>query len=368
MKQPRSRFLALGLLCLGHSLWAGQAVAAQASVVPAHQVEWAELRARGFAADWEFPRHKADGTPYPCIAFENSVFELARQPILAASEGRPALWLGDLVREFSAHGWNEKQSEARLKGLKKQLSKDRFARLEDLLECWDLYGRKWSPRKSSMAHGMHFGKQWEFKKKEWTYAKGQREVESVAQIVLADIAAIKSAEANYSLYWSHTKHDWEKIEVDLDSRLQVRDEAGDLEAASLTIDFKFDLPFPFSTAKFKLYTLNRKLEDGRPVLYLHGVSDDLYWLSGYDLYEPIRDRNGEWVGTLMIRVFGLDLDGVPDGRGDRHDNLRGQFGNVRRDAERLFRVQQAAKEEPGIFPYVGKIPDYEVRDGRRAKR
>ena len=67
----------------------------------------------------------------------------------------------------------------------------------------------------------------------------------------------------------------------------------------------------------------------------------------------------------MVRVFGLDLDGIPDGRGDRHDNLRGQYGNLRRDAEALFARRKAAQADLQLAPYRGWIPDYPIRDGRR---
>ena len=328
-------------------------------------VKEAELRGRGFDAAWEFPRHRANGTSYPGVDFEEAIFRLARQPLLPAQGGQPEIWLGDLVKEMQAGGWTKDTSKRVLKRVEDKLSDQDWERVRQLLSAWDLYGKKWNPRSSGQRHGMHFGKQWKFGKNDWAEAKADREVEQIAQVVLADLAAIKTAEADYQGYWSHRKHDWERIEVDLDSALQVRDEAGGLLAASLDIDFEFDLPFPFSTAEFHLHTLNRLLDDGRPVLYLHGTGSDLHWLAGYDVYEPIRDRDGAWVGTLMVRVFGLDIDGVPDGRGDRHDNLRGQFGNLRRDAEALFRERNRGRTEPEIAPYTGILPDYAIRDGRK---
>lgn len=349
-------------------LLAVAAVPQAAEAVEPRVVSEAELRGRGFDAAWEFPRQRADGSNYPGVDFEQAMFRYARQPLAPAAGGEPELWLGDLVRELHAVQWNKTACKDVWKRVEKRLPKADREPIRQLLSAYDLYGKKWNPRSSGQRHGMHFGKQWKFGKKDWAEAKADREVEQIAQIVVADLAAIKTAEADYSSYWSHRKHDWERIEVDLSSALQRRDEEGRLVAASLDIFFEFDLPFPFSTAEFELHTLNRLLDDGRPILYLRGSGNDLHWLAGYDVYEPIRDRNGDWVGTMMVRVFGLDLDGVPDGRGDRHDNLRGQFGNLRRDAEALFAQRAGGSEKPEIAPYEGAIPDYVVRDGRRAKR
>lgn len=328
-------------------------------------VKMEELRDRGFDPAWEFPRHRANGTPYPGVDFEEAIFRLAREPLIPAEAGQPEVWLGDLVKEMQAAGWTKDASTRVLERVEGKLSDQDGERVLHLLSAWDLYGEKWNPRSSGQRHGMYFGKQWKFGKNDWAEAKADREVEQVAQVVLADLAAIKTAEADYQGYWSHRKHDWERIEVDLDSALQVRNEAGGLLAASLDIDFEFDLPFPFSTAEFRLHTLNRLLDDGRPMLYMHGTGSDLHWLAGYDVYEPIRDRGGKWVGTLMVRVLGADIDGVPEGRGDRRDNLRGQFGNLRRDAESLFRERHRDHAGLVIAPYSGILPDYVIRDGRK---
>lgn len=366
MSSPRPlRLLPALAAAVGLAPFPADGVPQQRTEVPARVVDAAEMDGRGFAPAWEFPRERADGTPYPCVAFEERMFALVREPLLPAEDGRAAVWMGDLVRILHAEDFDEDASEDLLDKLKRKLPEEKREAVLDLLGAWDLYGRKWNPRRSSQAHGMHFGPHWEFRRSEWAEAKADREVEQIAQIVLADLAAIKEAEADYAGYWKHVKHDWERIEVVPTSRLQVRDADGALRAASLDIDFEFDLPFPFSTAEFLLHTKNTLLADGRPILYLHGAGSDLHWLAGYDVYEPVRDGEGRWVGTMMVRVFGLDIDGVPDGRGDRHDNLRGQFGNLRRDAERLFAARNAGRAEPEVTPYRGVLPEYRVIDGRR---
>jgi hypothetical protein len=334
-------------------------------LVAPRDVSVAELRDRGFQANWEFPRYRANGTAYPGVDFEQTMFGLARKPLVPAQNGRPAIWLGDLLKEVARLGWSRKSTDQVLKQVKGKLGSKDYDRVRHLLHCSDLYGQDWNPRKSNQRHGMHFGDTWEFEKKEWSMARADREVEQIAQLVMADIAAIKEAEANYANYWNHTKHDWERIEVVPDTHMVLRDTADKRLMSTCQIDFKFDLPWPFSTAEFRMYTLNKMLDDGRPVLYLLALSEDLHWLAGYDLYEPVRDRDGNWVATMMVREFGLDIDGVPDGRGDRHDNLRGQFGNLRRDSERLFKSKNRSKAEPEIYPYKGLLPEILVRDGRR---
>jgi len=328
-------------------------------------VSEAELRGLGFAAEWEFPRHRADGTPFPGKVFEDDCFALARKPLVAATASQPEIWLGDLLKEVHRAEWSKTASKEVLAKVKNHVSKAEYEKLEDLLTAYDLYSSKWNPRKGGQEHGMHFGKQWEFKKSDWVHAKSDREVEQIAQLIVADLAAIKETEADYQGYWKHVKHDWERIEVALnDFRVVVDDKQQPLMSSTM-IEFEFDLPFPFSTAEFQMFTLTRMLEDGSPILYLFATGDDLHWLAGYDVYEPIKDRDGNWVGTMMVRVFGLDLDGVPDGQGDRHDNLRGQYGNLRRGAEKFFELQNRGKAKPDVFPYQGALPNVPVRDGRK---
>jgi hypothetical protein len=333
--------------------------------VEARIVKEPELRGLGFSKAWEFPRFKADGRPFPGKTFEDSCFKLARQPLISASGSTPALWLGDLLKDLDREKWSKLASQRALGKIKGKVAGKDFERLEDMLTAYDLYSSKWNPRKSKYKHGMYFGDTWEFKESEWSYAKADREVEQIAQLVVADIAAIKATEADYQGYWHHVKHDWERIEVVPKSLMVVLDDADKHKMSSCEIDFEFDLPFPFSTAEFKMHTLNRMQENGSPILYLFATGDDVHWLAGYDVYEPVVDRDGNWVGTMMIRVFGLDLDGVPDGRGDRHDNLRGQFGNLRRGAERLFGSRNRGKGKIDVFPYKGELPITTVRDGRR---
>lgn len=328
-------------------------------------VPLAELRGRGFDVSWEFPRTLANGKATPGVLFEQEMLKLVREPLLPASGSQPALWLGDLVRELDAAGWSKDRCKAVWKRLDKKLDRQTGERVRQLVLAYDLYGSKWNPRSSGQKHGMHFGSSWKFGESDWAVAKGDREVEQIAQIVVADLASIKASEADYLSYWNHRKHDWKRIEVDAASAMAAQDEQGRIIATNLNIYFEFDLPWPFSTAEFELHAMNRLREDGSVALYLHGTGDDLHWFAGYDIYEPIRDRNGEWVGTLMIRQLGLDLDGVPDGRGDRHDNLRGQFGNLRRDAEQHFARRMAGKAKPEPCPYQGEVPRYEIRDGRR---
>ncbi len=329
-------------------------------VVQPRVVSDEEIRGAGFADDWRFPRELPNGKATPGVEFENAMIKLVQKPLLPATAGQPEVWLGDLVREMQAGQWSKKTSERLLKPLKKKLPSRDYYRVKDLLQAYDLYGRKWNPRKGGQAHGMRFGPSWEFGKNDWAEVGGDREVEQIAQLVVADIQALKVAEANYRGYWDHVKHDWEEISVVDDSFMQCRNEEGKIVHASVELDFEFDLPFPFSTAEFHLYTLNTLLPDGRPILYLRGHHSDFYWLAGYDIYHPVYDRNGDWVATLMVRQFGMDLDGVPDGTGDRHDNLRGQYGNLRRDAERVFIRRNRDKDQPEVYPYTGSLPPYEV--------
>jgi len=65
------------------------------ALVTPRVVSEAELRGRGFDTAWEFPRHRPNGTAYPGVAFEEANFRLVRAPLVPASAGTPAIWLGD---------------------------------------------------------------------------------------------------------------------------------------------------------------------------------------------------------------------------------------------------------------------------------
>ncbi|MFG0318762.1 MAG: hypothetical protein ACF8XB_15920, partial [Planctomycetota bacterium JB042] len=76
--------------------------------------------------------------------------------------------------------------------------------------------------------------------------------------------------------------------------------------------------------------------------------------AGRDVYVPVESADGEFVAMLVVRQFGFDLAGVPDGDGDRQAAIRSTLGNLRRRAEREYgdrgepRVLRGALPEPRV--------------------
>ena len=122
--------------------------------------------------------------------------------------------------------------------------------------------------------------------------------------------------------------------------------------STLRISFRCDLPFPFSDYTTRLGILNRF--DAANVLstHIYSTSNDFYWLAGRDVFLPVTTSEGDWVAFLLVRHFGFDLDGVPDRSGHRREALRSSVGNLRRNAERLYRAQQATPRAPRNGPDI----------------
>jgi hypothetical protein len=107
--------------------------------------------------------------------------------------------------------------------------------------------------------------------------------------------------------------------------------------SNLRIWWESDLPFPYTSYECELRILNRIDGDGHLVCDIYSTSEDFHWIAGQDVYVPVRDSDGGFVALLMVRLFGFDLDDVPDGTDDRKAALRSSLGNLKRRAEALYR-------------------------------
>ena len=128
----------------------------------------------------------------------------------------------------------------------------------------------------------------------------------------------------------------------------------------MRLGFRCNLPFPFSGYTCDLRVLNRLDGDGHLVTDIYSKSKDFHWMAGRDVFIPVRTSDGRWVATLAVRLFGFDLDGVPDRDGHRRAALRGSLGNLKRDAEASF----AARNEPPRT-VEGALPPFVVHGLRR---
>jgi hypothetical protein len=179
-------------------------------------------------------------------------------------------------------------------------------------------------------------------------------VQQGAALVRADVATIKAVENDFPRYPGRPGTSYESI-VPIDgSHLRGLDPRSSPFAA-LRVRFESDLPFPFSTYACDLRILNRLRADGRLVCDIASPSADFYWMAGRDLYLPVVASDGSFQGELVVRLFGFDLRGVPDGDDARRIGLRSSLGSLKREAEALFR----ARATDGA-PSGGALPDFEV--------
>jgi hypothetical protein len=90
---------------------------------------------------------------------------------------------------------------------------------------------------------------------------------------------------------------------------------------------------------------------------VYGSGDDFYWIAGSDRCLPVQTAAGEWIGTLIVRVSGFDLRGVPDDDADRASGTRVALGNLKRRAE----LEYAPRASLGPRTTRGAIPAFDVR-------
>jgi hypothetical protein len=82
-------------------------------------------------------------------------------------------------------------------------------------------------------------------------------------------------------------------------------------------------------------------------------------MAGQDVFVPLLDADGGFVGILCARVFGFDLDGVPDGEDYVRSALRSSLGNLKRRADAAFADYVAKGGKPRTLK--GAIPDFTLR-------
>ena len=70
---------------------------------------------------------------------------------------------------------------------------------------------------------------------------------------------------------------------------------------------------------------------------IYSTSEDFHWLAGREVYYPIVTARGKPVATLIVKLFGFDLAGIPDRSRDVAACLRSSLGHLKRDVERDYR-------------------------------
>ncbi|MBC8451530.1 MAG: hypothetical protein H8D72_02355 [Planctomycetes bacterium] len=313
---------------------------------------WSELSPDVFDRQWILPEPRT--VPGRDLLAEMRAL-LALRFDFEDTDGRRYRNFGDLAaaaRSLDSFGPRAaEQRERWYAGIERaapDLTKDWGAGLRQLLFDQGLHGSRWKPSKETDDDGLLFADSWKMQDEKsgpWGDLDVRPLMEQGAALMFADLATIKAVENDYRVYPNNVDADYEEVYPVPGSYYRGKDQA-ERPFSALTIRFTCDLPFPFSDYSTKLGILNRFDDAG--VLYtdIFSTSSDFYWLAGRDVFLPVTNSDGEWVAFLLVRHFGFDLDGVPDGADDRRVALGSSMGNLKRNAERLWRTRLASATEP----------------------
>jgi hypothetical protein len=227
----------------------------------------------------------------------------------------------------------------------------------ELLADEGLRARRWNPEEDRADDGILLARPLTLAGVDsapWSELRGSRLVQQGAALVRADLAAIKAVENDFPRYPGRPGTSYESIVPVPGSHLRGLDPAG-RPFAALRVRFESDLPFPFSSYACDLRILNRVRADGRVACDIASPSRDFYWMAGRDLFLPVRASDGSFQGELVVRLFGFDLRGVPDGDEARRAGLRASLGSLKREAEALY-----LERGMGGAPSGGVLPDFVV--------
>ncbi len=277
------------------------------------------------------------------------------------AEGRALRCFGDVVSVFRSLPPAEREAWFRdLRERAPEFVGDWGEGLAQLLFDEDLYGADWDPEDDLDRDGMVTADSWSLKaagRGPWDEVGGDPRVEQLATLIFGDLTAIKAAENDYRQYYSNIGAEYEEIYPVPES--YVRGTGPDGAAfAYLQLYFASDLPFPFGGYECDLRILNRLDAEGCLRTDIYSVSEDFNWLAGRDVFLPVRTSDGTWVAELLVRVYGFDIDNVPDKPSHRRLALRSSVGNLRRRAESLF---AAARTTPTT---EAAVPEFRVLGAR----
>jgi len=326
---------------------------------------WAELVRDGFDVAWILPEDlpvARDEGAGPAV----NLVEDARR-LLALKDEAPGLapaTFGDAVLAIRRAGGGAEARErvfAELRATRPALARELEPALRELLADETLRGTAWDPERDDARDGLWFARPLTLERLQtapWSRLEGSKLVQQAAALVFADLDAIKAAENDYRAYPARPAAAYEAIYPIVGSHRRGLDPRG-APFASLRIHFRCDLPFPFSEYRCDLSILNRTGRDGTLRCDIVSTSRDFLWLAGRDTFLSVRASDGTWVGTLVVRWFGFDLRGVPDGDDARRAGLRSSLGSLKREAEALFTASGARPRTTD-----GRVPNFDVRGGR----
>lgn len=321
-------------------------------VVEERPLAWAELDAQSFDLRWTLPPGPPAGEPDLLAEME----QLAAASFgLVGPDGDAIESLGDFL--VASRGKDFQQLSAMWREFESQRP-DFFAEWGERLFLigFDdhLHSADWDPANEHPRDGILEGQQWTLGTEAgapWTDIGVSVTLNQAALWIDADLATIKQVENDYTRYPEHVDADFEAI-YPLEGSAWRGTSSEHGEFSGLRLYFRCDLPFPFGNYQCNLHMLNRIDHRGRLVTDIYSTSPDFHWLAGRDVFIPLTTGSGASAGQLLVRVYGFDLDGVPDRNAHRMRALRASLGNLERRAE--------AQGTPSRKPESG-VPDYVIR-------
>ena len=355
--------------------WAIVVVAACAAVALAGErnrevatprtASWAQVQRTHFRPKWRLPETRVDSRlpqgrrPRDLVADMRAFARRTFPPARGKTAPSYTLSVGNLLAALT-----RLDTDAQRRGLLGRLARERpdvhravGATLVQLVQSERLHD-DWDPDEDSDDDGILTAEPVRRDVGESEHFRGLPENEDVHQAAVfvdADVATIKEVENDYSRYPDHVGAEYEHIHAVRGSYVRGKDDRG-RPFAALRIDFECDLPFPYGSYECDLRILNEVGDDGLLRTHVYSPGDDFHWLAGQDLYVPVETTDGDAVGTLLVRLYGFDIDDVPDGDDARRAALRSSLGNLKRGAEALF--EERGRTRTAV---AGPLPPFPVR-------
>ncbi len=320
-----------------------------------------ELRAEVFELAWRLP----DALWMPAKDAGRLALPVSVPALLAERFEGSEPWMrsvGDIIAEHRRRGGDHRALDLVLRELATG-APAAHARagglLSEVLDARELANPGWNPDLDQHDDGLYFGPILARNKSSdppWSSQSGARTFHQAVTFVHADLDAILGTIHDYASSVRDPGTSYERLEPLTGSLLVGKSDAlGDF--AALRVRVRSDLPFPFTHYDCDLRVLH-VVERGTLVTDIYSPSRDFHWFAGKDWYLPVRASDGAWLGTMILRLSGFDLSGVPDGDDDRKSGTRTALGSVRRRAEASFVAAGSVPRtiESAIPAFVATVP------------
>ena len=321
------------------------------------RIELEELSPAYFDRAWSLPLRRTDGGRDLALEMET----LSRVRVeYQEQDGVVVRTVGDLVSETRRLSRKEREEWfAELEQRAPSFCQDWGAALRQLVMDDRLKSKRWKPAQDHDRDGiLTTAGSWNLANEAAPIWKGLEvtpNIEQAAILMQAPLQTIKAAESDYRRYYGDPGTAYKRIYPVANSYVRGSAEDG-CEFASLRVFVRSDLPFPFSYYDCDVRQLHYVV-DGKPMTDVYSLSEDFHWLAGRDVYVPLRTSDDQIAGWIVVRLYGFDLDGIPDKPKHRREALRGSMGNLKRRAEaRPARDAKPWNPEQGIpsFRVLGK--------------